>query len=254
MPIDFEFIAEQRPANQIHYYPVIGSTMTEAIRLAAAGAPHGTVVIADAQTAGVGRLGRQWISERDLGIYCSTLLELPIALSALPIVTLALGLATVEAIEATTALDCDLRWPNDVLIGERKVAGILAQLHDSCIIAGIGINVNQPSMPNDLRTPATSLRIAASSVFPREPLVVSLLERLDDFCSLLVKSGPEAIVRGFTAASSYALHRRVAYETDEGVRRGVTAGLDENGFLMVRDDSGVMHTLYTGGVRPDLSH
>jgi BirA family biotin operon repressor/biotin-[acetyl-CoA-carboxylase] ligase len=96
--------------------------------------------------------------------------------------------------------------------------------------------------------------MAASRVFQREPLVVSLLERLDDFCSLLVKNGPEAIVRGFTAASSYALHRRVVYETDDGVRRGVTAGLDENGFLMVRDDSGVLHRLYTGGVRPDLSH
>jgi BirA family transcriptional regulator, biotin operon repressor / biotin---[acetyl-CoA-carboxylase] ligase len=252
MPLNTQAIAEQRPANSIQYFPVTGSTMTEAARLAASGAPHGTVVLADEQTAGVGRFGRHWLSAPEAGIYCSILLRLPLESASLPIVTLALGVATAEAIEQATGIDCDLRWPNDVLVREYKVAGILAQLQDSCIVAGIGINVNQPELPNDLRTPATSLRMVAQKEFAREPIVVALLERLDSLCSLLVLEGPESVIRAFMNASSYALHRRVIYESEGGTKKGVTAGLNESGFLRVRDDSGAMVTLYNGGIRPDV--
>jgi BirA family transcriptional regulator, biotin operon repressor / biotin---[acetyl-CoA-carboxylase] ligase len=251
MPLDIALIQEQRPQNAIHYFPVIGSTMTEAARLAAEDHPHGTVVLADEQTAGMGRLGRHWISEAEAGIYCSVLLRFPVLPRELPIVTLALGLATGEAIQRKTKLACDLRWPNDVLVNERKVAGILAQLHETCIVAGIGINVNQNSLPADLRTPATSLRMALGREMTREPLLISLLECLDEFCSLLVEQGSSAVLKAFSAASSYALHRRVVYETDLGPRKGLTLGLDDNGFLRLQDDSGLFQTLYTGGVRPD---
>lgn len=251
MPLAADRIRQQRPRNDVYYFPVIGSTMTEAGRLASAGAPHGTVVVADEQTAGIGRLGRHWLSSADAGIYCSILLRIPIATRELPIVTLALGLATAEAIQRSTRLACDLRWPNDVLVNEHKVAGILAQLQDDCIIAGIGINVNQDSLPDDLRTPATSLRMALGEEVTREALLVSLLECVDEFCALLVEQGPSAILRAFANASSYVLHRRVIYETERGSRKGVTAGLDNNGFLKVRSDSGLVEILYTGGVRPD---
>lgn len=253
MPLDVDVIREQRPQNVIHYFAVIGSTMTEAARLAGESAPHGTVVVADEQTAGVGRFGRQWHSEADAGIYCSVLLRLPIAPSAVPIVTLALGLATAEAIERTTGLACDLRWPNDVLVNEHKVAGILAQLHEDCVVAGIGINVNQSSLPENLRTPATSLRAAANGrVFSRERLLVNLLEALDDFCGMLLESGPDSILKAFSAASSYVVHRRVVFEGNQGSQKGITAGLDDNGFLRVRDEAGAMQIIYTGGIRSDL--
>ncbi|HXE14871.1 MAG TPA: biotin--[acetyl-CoA-carboxylase] ligase [Bryobacteraceae bacterium] len=252
MPLAADRIREHRPGNELHYFPVIGSTMTEAARLATEGAPHGTVVVADEQTAGVGRLGRHWLSSAGDGVYCSILLRIPIAKRELPLATLALGLATAEAIQRSTKLACDLRWPNDVLVNEHKVAGILAQLHDECIIAGIGINVNQESLPGDLRTPATSLRMALREEVAREPLLISLLECVDEFCALLIEQGPTAILRAFANASSYVLHRRVIYDTDLGSRKGVTAGLDNNGFLKVRNDSGLVETLYTGGVRPDI--
>ncbi len=251
--IDAAYIREHRPQNQLHYFPVIGSTMTEAARLASAGAPHGTVVLADEQTAGIGRLGRHWISDREDGIYCSILLRLPISPADLPVVTLALGLATAEAIEQTSGLPCDLRWPNDVLIKERKVAGILAQLQERCVVAGIGINVNQTALPENLRTPAASLRMITGRPLQREPLVVSLLARVEEFAVLLVEQGPETIIKSFTAASSYVLHRRVVYETDHEARKGFTLGLDNNGFLQVRDEAGRIQTLYTGSVRPDVS-
>jgi BirA family biotin operon repressor/biotin-[acetyl-CoA-carboxylase] ligase len=246
-------IREQRPQNQIHYFLVTSSTMIEAARLAAQGSPSGTVVLADEQTAGIGRLGRSWLSSAEAGIYCSILLRIPILTRELPVATLALGLATAEAIQRKTKLACDLRWPNDVLVTEQKVAGILAQLHDSCIVAGIGINVNQKSLPKDLRTPAASLRMLMGRETAREHLVVTLLECVDEFCALLVNQGAGAVLRAFSSASSYVLHRRVEYEADKGPRRGVTLGLDDNGFLRVRDDSGFVQTLYTGSVRPESS-
>jgi len=254
MPFDVSLVLKQFPQRPVYYFPTIGSTMTEAVALAASGAPHGTFVIADAQTAGVGRLGREWYSEPETGIYCSVLLKLSLTPATLPIVTLLLGLATAEAIERSVGLACDLRWPNDVLVTGRKVAGILAQLESHSIVAGIGINVNQVALPSDLRSPATSLRAAAGGrYFSREQIVVQLLHSIDSFCATLEAHGPESILRAFTAASSYVLHRRVRYEGSHGPDRGITAGLDENGFLKVKDDSGLIHTVYTGSVRPESS-
>lgn len=250
MPLDIEAIRIRRPENQIHYFQTLGSTMTEGARLAASGAAHGTVILTDEQTAGMGRLGRSWQSQAELGIYCSILLRLPLSAANLPVASLVLGLATAEAIQQSTQLACDLRWPNDVLINERKTAGILTHLVESCIVAGIGINVNHISLAKDLRTPATSLRIESGGrIQSREELIVQLLECLDVFCSMLATQGPRSILRAFSSASSYALHRRVIVE--ESGAKGITAGLDENGFLLVRSDSGGLERIAAGGVRPD---
>jgi BirA family transcriptional regulator, biotin operon repressor / biotin---[acetyl-CoA-carboxylase] ligase len=251
MPLDIERICRLRPQNEVRYFATIGSTMTEAARLAVAGAPHGTIVLADEQTSGIGRLGRSWLSESELGIYCSILLRLPLPAGSFPVSSLVLGLAAAESIQNSTQLACDLRWPNDVLINERKVAGILPHLLDNCIIAGIGINVNHVSLPADLRTPATSLRIESDGrVQSRETIIINLLASLDSFRATLQTKGPSAILRAFTAASSYVINRRVVIE--ETGRKGVTAGLDENGFLLVRSDAGHLERLATGGVRPDF--
>lgn len=249
MPLDIVRIRSHRERNQLHYFATIGSTMAEAQRLALAGAPHGTVVIADEQTAGIGRLGRTWLSEADAGVYCSILLRLALQPADMPIASLLLGLATAEAIEKTTRLACDLRWPNDVLIRERKAAGILTQLFDSCIVAGIGINVNQTSFPDDLRTPATSLRMeSAGRVQSREDMIINLLESIDNFSAMLTSTGPDAILRAFAAASTYVRDRRVAVE--ENGFRGTTAGLDDHGFLLLRMDDGKVQRIASGGIRP----
>lgn len=252
MALDIEQLRDLLPDTPIHYFPSIDSTMTEATRLAAEGAQHGTLVIADEQTAGVGRFGRTWLSEPNDGIYCSLVLRLPLPASAVAVATLALGLATREAIQESTGLTCDLRWPNDVLIGDNKVAGILAQLLDSRIVAGIGINANHSSLPDGLRTPATSLRMAAGGrIFAREPIVAALVNKVDEFCKILVEYGSGAILKAFAASSSYVVNRRVRFGGETERERGITAGLDSNGFLLVRDDAGHMNTVYTGGIRPD---
>jgi BirA family transcriptional regulator, biotin operon repressor / biotin---[acetyl-CoA-carboxylase] ligase len=152
-----------------------------------------------------------------------------------------------EAIQKTTSLMCDLRWPNDALINEKKVCGILAQLVDSCIVAGIGINVNQTEFETGLRTPATSLRMESGKRQSREQLMIALLESIDSFCDLLHTQGADAILRAFSAASSYASGRRVTAE--DGELQGVTAGLDDFGFLMLRTSDGKLQRLSAGGVR-----
>lgn len=226
--------------------------MSEASRMASAGAPHGTVLLAEEQTGGVGRLGRTWISEPEVGIYFSAILRLQLPPASLPMASMVAGLATAKAIEQVTFLSCDLRWPNDVLVNERKVAGVLANLLDRTVIVGIGINVNHTHFPATLRTPATSLRIEKKGdLQSREEIILALITSLDSFCSTLENQGPGAVAKAFTQASSYASGRCVSVE-DTG-QRGVTAGLDGNGFLLLRLDDGQVRKITSGGLRPELA-
>ena len=250
MPLDLERIRPRFPGRAIHWFPTIDSTMYEAVRLANAGCASGTIVGADEQTAGHGRYGRTWHSEPETGLYQSIVLRLPVEPERIPIVTLGLGLAVAAAIGRTAGAACDLRWVNDALIGGRKCAGILAQLHGDAVVAGIGINVNQTRFPDDVSAIATSVRIATGSEQSREDLLIALLEEIDHHCEILVERGPSAILEMYARVSSYVAGRRVTVE--EGGRRieGVTAGLTEAGFLRVRRDDGVEELIVGGGVRP----
>lgn len=249
MPLDLEKIHRLAPQRRIHYFKTLGSTMIEAGKLVHDGAPHRTVVVAEEQTSGMGRLGRGWISQPEVGIYCSILLRLAVPPAIFPVASLVLALATAEAIHTSTQMVCDLRWPNDVLIGDKKVAGILTYLVDGVIVAGIGINVNNTSFDPDLRTPPTSLKIAhGGRSVVREDLLLNLLDSVDSFCALFESAGPASILRAFTNASSYVLNRRVVIE--ESGATGLTAGLDESGFLLVRSDAGTTERIAAGGIRP----
>lgn len=244
------------PGRRVEWFESIDSTMTRAAELAHQGCPHGTIVGADEQTAGIGRQGRSWHSKKREGLYVSIVLRLvgqPVLPAAItPVVMLALGLAAQEAIAQTASLAPDLRWPNDVLIRGRKCAGILAQLEGDAIIAGIGINVSQTGFPADLATPATSLLLEGARV-SREELLAALANAVDHQCSVLVDDGAAAILRMFEASSSYAHGRRVRVEQEGGEIMGVTRGLDESGFLLVEQDGGGITKILTGGVREHLS-
>ena len=251
MPLDIAAVRASLPGRDIHWRESVDSTMHEAALLAAAGAPSGTVVGADEQTAGQGRFGRHWHSEPGTGLYFSVILRHPLAPADTPLVTLALGLAVREAILEATAIVCDLRWPNDLLIADRKCAGILTQMESGAVVAGIGINVNQPELPPDIATIATSLRLAAGRPHSREQLLICLLPAIDEWCGLLAREGREPILRVFAKSSSYVAGRRVTVEISEGeTLTGTTAGLTADGFLLIRGDRGKQHTIITGGVRP----
>jgi BirA family biotin operon repressor/biotin-[acetyl-CoA-carboxylase] ligase len=237
------------PGRRIEWFPSLDSTMTVAGRLAREGCAPGTVVGADQQTAGIGRHRHSWYSEPDAGLYVSIVLRLALGPESLPLVMLALGLATRDAIADVTGLAPDLRWPNDVLLGEKKCAGILAQMEGDAVIAGIGINVGHASFPPDIAPLATSLRMAGASV-SREEVLASLVDAVDASCRVLAERGPEAICKAFGLASSYAHGRRVRVDQDGTILEGVTRGLDPCGFLLLRQDNGTVTKILAGGVRP----
>jgi BirA family transcriptional regulator, biotin operon repressor / biotin---[acetyl-CoA-carboxylase] ligase len=228
--VNLESLRRALPDRRIDYYPSIDSTMH-----AAAALPRGSVVIADEQTAGQGRHGHSWHSEPGAGIYCS------IVLDPAPALTLAIGLATVEAIAEATGIACDLRWPNDVMLDNKKCAGILVQLVEDKAIAGIGINVNHAEFPPELAAEATSLRIDAGRDFTREAILAPLIPTVGRYAALPI----EEILDLFTHASSYVSGRRVVVNEIQGV----TAGLDPAGFLKVRQDDGTVTLILAGGVR-----
>jgi BirA family biotin operon repressor/biotin-[acetyl-CoA-carboxylase] ligase len=228
--MDIERLRREFPARRIDYYRAIDSTMRAAV-----GLEPGSVVLAGEQTAGQGRHGRRWHSEPASGIYCS------IVLKPAPALTLALGLATVDAIARATSVACDLRWPNDVMLAGKKVAGILVRN----AIAGIGINVNQTSFPAELAFEATSLRLHTGAPVSLTGIVLALLPAIDRFAEL----DKDAILRLFASASSYAAGRRVTVAQPDGIIEGTTAGLDPAGFLIVRKDDGTDTLIVAGGVR-----
>jgi len=235
------------PDRHILWHKSLPTTMTEASRLATNGCPHGTVVGAESQTAGQGRLGRTWYSEPGAGLYISIVLRLPFPAVAFPSLTMAIGLAAREAILDSTGITCDLRWPNDLLLGERKCGGILVAVETRVVIAGIGINVNHTGFREDLADTANSLRIASGSEHSRESLLIHLLPYVDRWCETLSEKGVQPILEAFESASSYVRNRRVVLDSGE---RGITAGLDETGFLLLRRDNGEVVKILAGGVRP----
>jgi BirA family biotin operon repressor/biotin-[acetyl-CoA-carboxylase] ligase len=248
--IDLSLVRSELPDRRIHWRRTVGSTMTEASRLAAEGCESGTLVGAEEQTAGQGRYGRAWHSEAGSGLYVSIVLRHSFSSSSLPLVTLALGLAAMDAITKAAGIACDIRWPNDVLIHSKKCGGILAQLEGSAIIAGIGINVNQAEFPGELRNIATSLRIAGGRVYSRERLLVELASSVDGFCGLLEREGPDPILAMFSRASSFVHGRRVQVDLGGSSVCGTTAGLNGSGFLILRGDDGRENVVMAGGVRP----
>jgi BirA family biotin operon repressor/biotin-[acetyl-CoA-carboxylase] ligase len=232
--LDIDRLRRAFPDRTIHYYESIDSTMT-----AATGLPIGDVVLAEEQTAGQGRHGHSWHSAAGDGIYCS------LVLPQTPLLTLALGLATHTAIFEATGLVCDLRWPNDLMLADRKVAGILVQAVGGNAIAGIGINVNHADFPADVAEFATSLRLAGGRALHREDILLALLPAIDT----IVVQEKSAILASFTHLSSYASGRRVEVQSPEGTLEGTTVGLNPDGFLIVRRRDGTDTLVVAGGVR-----
>jgi BirA family biotin operon repressor/biotin-[acetyl-CoA-carboxylase] ligase len=244
-------------AGKLHFLPVTNSTNSDALAAARAGAPHGAVFFADEQLAGRGRSDHTWQSAAGQGLYVSVLLRPSIPANRLPLLPLAAGVAAAAAIRATAGLSVDLRWPNDLLIGPRKTGGILVEAKvetktDSSAVAfavvGIGINVHQRAFPVDVSTPATSIDIEAAMPASRQTLLIELLKSLQrETLELLDPAAMRTIPRRVQQASTWVCGRSVHVHGPQACT-GVTAGLDENGFLLVRTATGI-ETVQTGGLR-----
>jgi BirA family biotin operon repressor/biotin-[acetyl-CoA-carboxylase] ligase len=242
-------------AAHIHHYFRIGSTNVTAMEAAAAGESEGSVFFAEEQTAGRGRGSNTWESAPSDGIYCSVILRPQLTpADALPLSLIA-GIAVAEAVEQITGLHPDLRWPNDVLLEERKFCGILTEMHAEAtsvryVVIGIGVDVNQQSFSPELESIATSLRIAAGHEWSRVQLAAALLKSLDAWYRKLSANTDDArtaIIQSFERRSSYAQSRLVHVEEGAGYD-GVTEGLDSRGFLRVRTRDG-LRTVLSGLVR-----
>jgi BirA family biotin operon repressor/biotin-[acetyl-CoA-carboxylase] ligase len=241
---------------RIHHLYKTDSTMNEAARLAVAGSPHGTLVVAEEQTAGRGRLGHTWVSEPSVGLYFTLLARPPLAPNAAPILTLVTGIAVAESLADASGLAMDLRWPNDVLSNGKKCAGILVEMtaepdRIEHVLIGVGINVNQERIPAGLEAEATSLRIERGQSFSRLEILVGVLKRLEHHYNRLLQEGPQVIVERFTEISSYARGKRVKVLDSKDGLTGVTAGLTPEGVLLVRRDDGRTERVLSGHVRPE---
>ncbi len=238
---------------KLHFSPVTDSTNTDALAAARIGAPHGSVYFADEQRAGRGRGDHAWQSAACEGLYVSVLLRLAIPASILSLIPLTAGLAAAEAIHAASGLTVDLRWPNDLLIGTRKAGGILVESKTggggaAFAVVGIGINVHQRAFDPGLATPATSLDLESGARIGRQQLLLALLKSLEHQTQGLDEpTAITAIPERVAKASTWVKNRRVEVHGPQACV-GVSAGLDAQGFLLVRTDEGMV-TVQTGGIR-----
>ncbi len=239
-------------AGKLHFAPVTESTNTDAMTAARSRAQHGSVWFADEQTAGRGRGDHRWHSAAGEGLYVSVLLRPEIPATRLALLPLAAGLAAADAIGAAAGVAVDLRWPNDLLVGTRKAGGILAESAQSgngmFAVVGIGINVHQREFAPDLATPATSLDVEAGARVSRQALLMALLKSLErEVAGLADGDATSRIPARVELASTWARGRRVEVHGPQACA-GVTAGLDESGFLRVTTSTGLV-VVRTGGIR-----
>jgi BirA family transcriptional regulator, biotin operon repressor / biotin---[acetyl-CoA-carboxylase] ligase len=238
---------------RIYHFFKIDSTNRVALELGHAGEPEGAVVLAEEQTAGRGRAGRTWQSDRAAGIYVTLLLRPKISPVQAPLLTMMAGLSAYTAIEAQTGMAPDLKWPNDLLLRGKKAGGILTEMHAEpsqvrFVIVGIGLNVNQEKFAGELGTTATSLRIETGKQQSRLELLVRLLREFESDYNRFLREGPPAVTPKFEAVSSYARGKRVRVASGAVNFSGVTAGLGPEGLLQVKRDDGQVVTVISGDV------
>jgi len=230
-------------------YAAVGSTNDTAFSLAEQGAVEGTLVVAEKQTKGRGRLGRIWVSQEG-GIYASLILRPEMAPSSAGLITLMAAVGIVRAIQELTGLEAQVKWPNDILIHGKKVCGILTEMSAEqdrvkfCVL-GFGINVSQPA--NALPAAAVSLAKASGAGVRRVDVVRHALVSLEQVYDLLRQQRFAELLAAWKGHSA-TLGQRVKVHNHNRVLEGVAQDLDEGGALLVRDDSGKMHRVVSGDV------
>jgi BirA family biotin operon repressor/biotin-[acetyl-CoA-carboxylase] ligase len=238
---------------RIYHFFKTDSTNRVALELGHAGEPEGAVVLAEEQTAGRGRAGRAWVSDRATGLYVTLLLRPKLAPVQAPLLTMMAGLSARSAVQAVTGLTVDLKWPNDLLISGKKAGGILTEMHAEpgqirFVIVGIGLNVNQEKFAGELAETATSLRVETGKVQSRMELLVRLLREFESDYNRLLREGVTSVVARFEEVSTYAKGKRVRVTNGTESYAGTTAGLGPEGLLQVQRDDGQVMTVIAGDV------
>lgn len=240
-------------ASQILRFDSLPSTNLEAAQRAIEGAAEGLCVVASEQTAGRGRLQRQWISPKGSGLYFSIVLRPRIHQSSWPLITLAAALAVHDALLETYSLKTDIKWPNDILSNNRKLCGILAETVDTtegrALVLGIGINLTSSAFPPEVHEIATSVQLETGKVPNLEIILrnvmIALLQRYEMLQSV---RGGEEVLREWSVRSSYASGKRIRVANGQEVLEGTTRGLESDGALRVETDEGEIRIVRAGDV------
>lgn len=238
---------------RIYHFFRSDSTNSVALALGHAGEEEGAVVVAEEQTAGRGRAGRAWHSERGTGIYVTILLRPKLAPVQAPLLTMMAGISARTAVAAITGLPVDLKWPNDLMIAGKKLGGILTEMHAEptavkFVIVGMGLNVNQEKFPAELVGAATSLRAETGRNYSRLEILLRLLREFESDYNRLLHEGVAGVVKRFAEVSSYAHGKKVRVETGTETFTGMTAGLTAEGLLLVERAAGDIFTVIAGDV------
>jgi len=240
----------------LYYFPTIDSTNVYAARIAHEGATEGTVVIADAQSGGKGRLGRSWVSPPGVNLYLSVILRPSVSAAAAPQLNLLAAVAVADAIAEICQLTPTIKWPNDVLVVGKKICGILAEMQTGvgelrAVILGIGVNINAPlsAFPEELHDKASSLLLVSGRTIERSAFTASLLTHLEKYYVLWLEQGFAALRTTWEQYATEVLGKRIAVAASEGTVTGTALGLDDDGALLVRGEAdGKIHRLLAGDV------
>jgi BirA family transcriptional regulator, biotin operon repressor / biotin---[acetyl-CoA-carboxylase] ligase len=234
-------------------FDTIGSTNDEALRQAKLGAPEGLCIVAEQQTQGRGRYGRVWHSPAGAGLYFSIILRPKIETRFLPLITLMTAIAVHDTLEKTFDLDCDIKWANDIHVRDKKICGILAETCESdfglAVVVGIGINLKSTNFPPELKETATSVE-AETGVAPNiEVLLKALTENLlSNYEILQSVGGSEKIRQDWSRKSSYSFGKPVQVSLENETFSGKTLGIELDGALRVKTDTGEIKTVRAGNV------
>lgn len=238
----------------VHYEDSVHSTQKIAHKLANEGAPEGTVVVADEQKIGRGRLDRSWFSPKSTGIWMSIVLRPEIPPQQSPQLTLLVAVSVVRGIFKATGIDCQIKWPNDVLINGRKVVGILTELQSesdriNAVIIGIGVNVNQQSshFPKELREKATSLAIEKGERINRANIIQAIFKELEDLYIDYLKEG-FSVVKMLWESHAISIGKQITAKTLKGTIQGKAIGITDDGVLMLEDEMGQLHYIYSADI------
>ena len=242
----------------IHYYGEIGSTNTVLFELALKGASEGTTVIADAQTQGKGRLGRTWVSPGGYNLYLSVLFRPGIGASESTLLTLVASIALYECLKKAGIEDHAIKWPNDIVIGKKKIAGVLTEMNPigdraDFVVVGIGLNVNMSRAVinremGDFARHVTSVSENLGREVDRAKLAADLLYELEQWYSKMGTRGRSYILTEWTHRWG-GLNKRVQVSVEgQEVFEGLTQGIDDNGHLLVKRKNGEITKVISGDI------
>ena len=236
----------------VRIHDELPSTNTALLEEAGAGAPEGLVLVADHQTAGRGRLGRTWSAEPGTALLVSVLLRPPLPFDELPLVLMAAGLAACDGVESAAGFRPQLKWPNDLVADDRKLAGLLSEAAgagEPAVVLGLGINVSAGAYPKELSGEATSCEEVAARPVDRSDLLVGFLTGLEARYSAVL-GGKRSSTLDAYCSDSATLGRRVRVDLMSGdPLEGRATGLADDGRLIVTDDAGTEHPVHVGDVK-----